>query len=478
MLKFRGPPVSLKRGAVESDLMKWPLFHSLLVLVAVAPNIAMALPSIGPKIRDKEIRIGFLANGYLTKTRESLSDERTGNIGLNLGLRGVGNKDAFQFGIEVDSLYGLRKANYRYLDISEAYLGYDKTQWFSYLGRKRFQWSEMDSYWSMGLYQPRFRWDYLNEKESGLFGWFVGAQNENFHFVAYASPIYIPEQGAPFDIDGGDCKTASPWFSCPTASIALFNQSTDVRYSLDIPPVKDLISHHGYGATLRIGKALGPFGRVSYAHKPLNQFLLSYEGTLNLSTLDIPSIIRPRVIYHDLYSADVGYNWVRHAFIASGLAERPKRDNPPSFWNTQEAYDANLFSLTAKSMPFSGRFSRTRVEASYLYRSGGNGPDRGPFAQRQAVFEPRYAFQNAYAFTLLTPVFDSWASSFLLGTKFVLDTANQGNILQTDVYFWPFARTTVNLGIDILGSESTSPVDFISRYQRNDRVRGGITYVF
>jgi hypothetical protein len=458
--------------------MKRPLLLSVLLLALIAPELSFALPSIGPKIRDKEIRVGFLANGYLTKTRESLSDERTGNIGLNLGLRGVGNKDAFQFGIEVDSLYGLRKANYRYLDISEAYLGYDTFHWFTYAGRKRFDWSEMDSYWSLGLFQPRFRWDYLNERENALFGWFVGAQNENFHFVAYASPIYIPEQGAPFDIDGGDCKTASPWFACPTATIALFNQSTDVNYSLDIPPVKDLITNYGYGATLRIGKSLGVFGRASYVHKPMNQFLLSYEGTLNLSSLSIPAIIRPRVLYHDLFGFDFGHHWVRHAIVGSMLWEKPKRDNPPTTWNTQEAYDARLLSITAKTMPLPGRFSRTRLEASFFHRSGGNGPDRGPFAQRQAVFEPRYAFKNAYSFAVLTPIFDSWSSSFLLGTKFVWDTANQGNILQSDLYFWPLARTTVNLGIDILGSESTSTVDFISRYQRNDRVRGGITYVF
>jgi hypothetical protein len=457
--------------------MKWPLTHCLLFFT-LAVNAAHALPSLGPKIRDKEIRVGFLANGYLTKSRESLSDERTGNLGLNLGLRGVGNKDAFQFGIEVDSLYGLRKANYRYLDISEAYLGYDKTAWFTYAGRKRFEWSAMDSYWSLGLYQPRFRWDYLNERESGLFGWFAGAQSENFHFVAYASPIFIPEQGAPFDIDGGDCKTASPWFSCPTSTIALFNQSTDVRYSLDIPTVKDIVTRFGAGATLRVGKELGAFGRASYVHKPINQFLLSYEGTLNLATLDVPSIIRPRVLYHELYGFDFGYNWIRTALTGSTIWEKPKRDNPPANWNTQEAYDAFLHGLALKTMPFQKTFTRTHLELSYFHRNGGNGADRGPFAQRQAVFEPRYAFKNAYSFSILTPFNDHWAKYFLLGTKFVLDTANQGNILQSDIYLWPFKNTTVNLGFDILGSESTSSVDFISRYQRNDRLRGGITYVF
>jgi hypothetical protein len=457
--------------------MKWTRIASCLFLLLGTP--AWALPSLSPKIRDKEIRVGILSNYYLTRSKETLTDQGTGNMGLNVGVRGIGNKGNFHFGIEADSLYGLRRANYRYLDIAEAYLGYQSHGPFLFAGRKRFDWNALDSYWGLGLYQPRFRWDYLNERENGLFGLFAGTHTETVQFVAYVSPIFIPEQGAPFDIDGGSCKTASPWFSCPSSSISLFNQSTDVHFSLDIPPVRQIISHWGAGASLRVGRDTGAFGRASYTHKPINQLLLSYEGQLDLSTLQIPAVIRPRVLYHDLFGLDAGWNFHRHSITASALREQPKRDVTPPQWNTQETVDATITGITVRTMPLTGQFRHTRFEFSFFHRQGGNAPEQGPFAQGgTGTFEPRFAFQRAYSASVFTPILDSWARSFLFSMKFILDTVNQGNILQSDLYYRPVGRAYLNLGVDILGSESRSPVDFISRYQRNDRIRGGIAYVF
>jgi hypothetical protein len=440
---------------------------------------ACALPSLAPRVRDKEIRVGLLTNSYLTQARESLSDERTGNLALSASVRALGNNGNFAFGIDADALYGLRKSNYRYIAINEAFAGYDQKAFSVYVGRKRYFWNELDSYWGLGLFQPRFRWDYLNERENGLFGLFVNHQSEFLQATAFASPIFIPEQGAPFDIAGGNCKTSSPWFACPAASINLFNQPTDVRFSLEIPPVRELISHAGGGATVRVGRESGPFGRASYTHKPINNFLLSYEGKLDLSSLQVPAVIRPRVLYADLLGLDAGWVSSRSSLTGTALWEWPKRDVTPATWNTQETYRAFLSGLTFKTMPFTGTFRLTRFEVSYLHRDGGNGADRGPFVTPGSdVFEPRYAFKNAYSLAVFTPFLDRWARTFLFTTRFVLDTVNQGNILQTDIYVRPIATAYLNLGLDILGSESRSPVDFISRYQRNDRLRAGVTYAF
>ncbi len=449
-------------------------------LLAAIP--AFAIPSTAPKLRDKEVRVGLLANSYLTRVSETNSDAGTGNIGLLVGVRGVGNQEAFQFGVEAESLYGLRHANYRYLDIGEIYAGVenktDKERPYVYVGRKRFQWSQLDSYWAMGLYQPRFRWDYLNERENGLLGFFAGYQGDLVQATAYYSPIFIPEQGAPFDITGGNCKSSSPWFSCPSSSIQIFNQATNVNFTLDVPPVKKLIMHAGGGATVRVGREQGFFGRGSYAHKPMNQFLLSFEGRLNVASSTVPAIIRPRVIYHHLFATDLGWQNERHGVTGSAIFERPIRDTTPAIWNTQETSDANLYGLTVRTAPFeASKF--TRFEFAYLRRNGGVAPDKGPFVSPGVnYFEPRYAFENAYSFAVYSPVFDRWARSFLFSTKFIVDTANTGNLLVSDVYYSPLASVFLNLGLDMLGSNSSSPVDFLSRYQRNDRIRGGVTYVF
>lgn len=452
---------------------------ALLLFSFLLATPALALPSLTPRLREGEIRLGLSTNAYLTSSGSTLSDERTGNWALNLGTRATGAHKNFRFGLEADSLYGLRKSNYRYISIAEAYGGYDQKAFSAYLGRKRYQWSELDSYWGLGLYQPRFRWDYLNEREAGLLGLFLGHESELVQVTAFWSPVFVPEQGAPFDIAGGSCKTASPWFSCPSSTMQLFNQTTDIQFSLDIPPIRRLVQKPGGGATVRVGRSTGWFGRASFARKPINQLLLSYEGRLDLSTLQVPAVIRPRRLMHTLWSTDIGYNRERWSVVGSSVLELPERDVTPAAWNTQETTRALLVGATAKWMPFSGQFRRTRFELSYFRRDGGNTNDTGPFVRPGTnVFEPRYGFENAYSLAAFSPIFDAWARRFLLSTRFVLDTANQGNILQLDTYYSPFARTFFNLGLDMLGSESRSPVDFIARYQRNDRVRGGVSYAF
>jgi hypothetical protein len=464
---------------------RWiPASLALAMGFAALSRPAMAIPTMSPKLRDREVRLGLAGNYYLTRNTETTSDAGTGSTALTVGVRGVGNNKDFHFGVEAESLYGLRHANYRYLDVGEIYAGYEPKNASTpshgsvYVGRKRQQWSALDSYWGAGLFQPRFRWDYLNERENGLFGLFGGFHGELVQAHGYWSPIFIPEQGAPFDINGGSCRSSSPWFSCPSSSIFIFNQPTAVRFTLEVPPVKDLIQHWGAGGSIRVGRKDGAFGRLSYAHKPMNQFLLSFEGRLDVANGAIPAVIRPRVLYHDLFGLDAGWSAERHGVTGSVIHERPIRDATPTNWNTQESTKATLLGITTRTQPFDA-IKYTRFEFAWLYRDGGIAPDQGPFVSANSnYFEPRFSFKNAFSFALFTPLKDTWARRFLFSTKFIVDTENTGNILVSDLYYSPTSALILNAGLDMLGSNSTNPVDFISRYQRNDRVRWGVAYVF
>lgn len=478
----QGPKLDLKPLAplmIFSRISSWMLLPLALALLSLP---AYAIPSTRPKLRDREVRAGLDFAHYLTRNSETTADTGTGSAAITVGARGVGGSKNFQYGIETEALYGLRHANYRYLDVGEIYAGYEPKdapqRGFVYAGRKRFSWSALDSAWSLGLYQPRFRWDYLNERENGLMGLFGGFNNDLVQAHAYWSPIFIPEQGAPFDINNGSCQSSSPWFSCPSSTIQLFNQPTTVAFRLDVPPVRDLISHWGAGGSVRVGRDKGAFGRASYAHKPMNQFLLSFEGRLDVANSAVPAIIRPRVLYHDLFALDAGYNEERHGATASVIHEIPTRDVTPSNWNTQETTKATLFGLNGRVNPFEPA-KLTRLELGWLHRNGGVAPDQGPFVNPGAnYFEPRYSFQNAFSAAVVTPFYDAWARRFLFSTKFIVDTANTGNILVGDVYYSPASAWIFNAGLDLLGSNSADPVDFIARYQRNDRIRGAVTYVF
>lgn len=453
------------------------------LLAAFAFSIsAHAIPTWQPPLQNHEIRLGIESNHYLAEISAANSNFKRENLGARVEIRSFSENDRWQYGLDAGAQLGSHNS-YHYYTVNELYGGvesvHSKSRWNAYAGVKKLEWNALDSYWTLGLFQRRFRWDYLREQEGGLLGAFVGYQTELFQAEAYASPFFIPEQGAPFDISGGKCRSSSPWFSCPAAEILVFNQPAVVRYSLKTPPLSELVSHAGAGGTVRIGGEQGLFTRLSYAHKPLNQIILAFEGSLDLSANDVPAIIRPRILYHNLYGADLGWRQKTFSFVASGMSEIPVRDGTPPGWNTQELSNATILGATMVVQPDAGHFHHSRFEISYINRNGGDAPDLGPFSNPySSYFEPRHALQNAYSIALVSPLFDGLADSFLFSTKFVVDTLHEGNILITDAYIRPSRQWLLNLGLDMLGSKSSAPVDFISRYQRNDRVRFGAVYAF
>lgn len=461
------------------------IFFSLLIVLMAHTQALAGVHANFPHSNDlHQLELGLRANRYFVSDPENqpLPDYRTSNLGTNLFWRGFSEKDGWQALADFEGQLGLNTSNFNYWNLNEAYVGYalnDSESLHLYFGRKLSDWSELDEQWSIGLFQPRFRWDYLEERSSGLSGVFAESTGEYATFTAFASPIFIPEQGAPQSFSNGTCKSASPWFYCPNPHVDLFNQNTEVRFSLEVPPILKLISYFGYGASLRLGKKQGFYWRNSAADKPINQLLLSYEGSLDFSTQNLPAVIHPRVLRHKLLASELGYKQEKFSTLVSAISEHPERDSTPAFWNTQEAADTLLAGGFLRGTLAGAGANATNAEIAYLYRKKGFASDRGPFAGPDpGIFEPRYAFKNAYSLFLRSPIISSWAPYFQSAVRFIVDTNNEGNILMADIATFPAKRLRFNFGIDLLGSASHRAVDFISRYQRNDRVRGGLHYSF
>ncbi len=460
-------------------LQTWTLCASLGVLASFS---AFALPSPHPFLAPNEMAVRGQGNHYLTKgSDQTFSDERTGNWAVGFRGNRIFRGPELEAAIDGDVMVGLRKRNYRYFNIREFRVSDHREEIRGHFGRKLHAWNELDTWWSLGMFQPRFRWDYLEEVENGLFGAFLELKNGPWNLLGFVTAVSIPEQGAPFELtNNGDCNTTSPWFSCPNSQISLFNQPTRVKFRLDTPNVGTLINNEGFGFVAAFDRGTGVFGRLAYNWKPMNQLLLAYEGRLDLSTLDLPAVLHPRVLYHHLIGFDLGAKSSNGFKLATSvMREIPERDITPPHWNTQEAEKAWLWGATVGHDLIGRGRTATRLEASWFHREGGNAPDAGPFVTPGAsVFEPRFAFQNAWSVLVKSPLLADWAQWFQTQWRVVVDTRANGNILMADFNFRPQPKWRFNLGVDVLGSSSTDVVDFISRYQRNDRVRGGVEYVF
>lgn len=466
-----------------SSVLCCALFSILICSSQALANVGEYHSPWDDKRADNNVNIGIWGKHYINKghnNREQVADVRADKSNISIGGRTAAVGDTFEGAAEAQFGFERHGQAFKDINVPELYVGSSSKNPFHVdLGRKLETWNRFEDFWALGLFQPRYRWDYLDVRTNGLTGLFLHYDTKLVQAMGFWTPLWIPERGAPFDMSGGKCSTGTPWFACPGSTVNLFNQPTDIYYKLDIPNIAKFINRPGFGGSLRVGEKQGPWIQASGAHKAMNQYMLAYEGYLSLSTETLPATIHVRANDHEIYSLESGYTTEAWSLMMSGIKERPIRDITPANWTTEEESNSTYFGPTLYTRLFGKDEGATNLDVGYLKRSGGNPSETGPFANPDApVFEPRHSYAEAFSLNIRTPFKESWGKYFWCSSRFVLDTPNRGNILITDVNFKPTHALLLNFGIDLLGSDSAKVVDFISRYQRNDRIRGGLKYVF
>lgn len=377
-----------------------------------------------------------------------------------------------------------------YIEAPEAYVGTRRSLGpvQVQVGRKIERWSGLDETWQLGLFQPRFRWDYMRPEQVGLTGAFLSLDAPKFRFTAFGTPFFIPERGVNISIQNGSVVSQSPWFLPPPSKITIVDRATPVQYTVQVPQIQDIVMHAGAGGMLRVGGETGPWASASYAYKPMNQLLLAYDGNLIHDDVSAPvaeATVYPRVVYHHIGSLDLGYAHRNFSAGISGLYDVPVRDVTPERWTTQEVSRARGLNGTMDVRVGGAPAAPTRLELSYLRVWGGNAPDGGAFAKGTgSVFDSRYPFQNAMSVGVrggIPSLSGSFARSVSGSAKLITDLKNSGNILSAELRLGIQQRWTCAFGFDVLGStspvdSSTAGSDFIGRYRSNDRIHTWVSY--
>ena len=94
--------------------------------------------------------------------------------------------------------------DFHYFNLRELSREIHKDENTYWLGRHVHEWSEADSYWSLGIWQPQFLWDYYNPQEQGLTGIFSQTTlTSNTKLNFFVSGIYLPDQAAQYRQENG-----------------------------------------------------------------------------------------------------------------------------------------------------------------------------------------------------------------------------------------------------------------------------------
>jgi hypothetical protein len=355
-----------------------------------------------------------------------------------------------------------------------------------HLGRKLVHWSRLDESWELGIWQPRYRWDYLHPEIVGMTGAFLSVNTRYFQAVGFASPLFVPERGVPIQTRDGTFASDSRWFIPPPSMIQLYGEDTPVHYNLARPDLSSILIQddlaRNFSLMVRGGAESGPWASAAYARKPMNQLLLASNGYLRTSDsrpIFADATIYPHLAYHELASVEGGYSAERVDTWVSLLREWPRPEPTPAEWTVQQVLPATSASASADIRVAGTQERPLSMDLSYLRRWGGNSGDMGPQASGNGAssFEARYPFQSAWALGVKSRPVNMLSGS----TRLTYDIGHRGALWSTEVRIHPRESWMLGLGADILSVPETQDVDgsnLIGRFRANDRVHAGVTYVF
>jgi hypothetical protein len=343
------------------------------------------------------------------------------------------------------------------------------------IGRRLYDWSRFDDEWQFGTYSPRFIWDPVRPQTIGLTGFFYTYESKHWRGMAYASPINIPERGYPMRNENGQLVSTNPFAPVYPDSAIIAKRNIPIRYTIDYPPMNELIGNAGAVTSVRYSSeedGKGIWAQGLYGYLPVHQPNLALETPYVLQEDVIDVHVHPKIQKHHMLTFETGIQKANYAVWGSITKEIP----------------------TARDIPTDSNWIGMSSEPAMIYSAGGN-----------VSLGRRFNLDAAYIFVdeRISPAVESQDFTVDLGSRFPYHRAAKASLdfygsermtyrlgfvddLEMESQFASFDITyrivrtdnalTLNLGSDFFASATRK--GYIGQYQGNDRFRGGISYAF
>lgn len=452
------------------------------------PNAVRTEALESPHLKEKDRTQLFIESSQFYRSNQRFFRSNQVNSSLSvigLGLRSENKSGRHHYLTDVDAFYVLSEQE-NYLNPKELYYSYNTEAMASVTaGRRLFAWSKADQEWNQGLWQPRFMWNALHPEDNGLTGVFFQHQQGPLKILALAAPFYIPEFGPTQYINDGDFVSANPWFRPPADRLILNSVDVDIEYALDSPETWEVVNHPGGALQVQWGDEKKFWLRTNYAYKPMNQIFLAGDlrlvaGEGSVGPLKVRAV--PRVLYHELVTAESGYVLDSHWSVEMNLTkEFPQEDSVEDSWIYKRTTEATSLSskLTYNS---NGRLvTPLKLDFSYLRLWGGDAADGGRFHSERGFFERRYQYLHAIKASVSRSFFRIWNRPSLIQLSGLYDFEQHGAVFSTRISWLYSQRFRLQAFADIIGLVDSSPDavnGFIGDFRANDRIGFGVTYVF
>lgn len=336
-----------------------------------------------------DVKTSFFAEGlnFLSPDYDNIDQKTFYFLGVRLKSNSRTNDD---FKIDLTQTYALNKSVLSYTNPRE--LSYslnlgDNSQLIA--GRHLHIWSALDTFWSYSYIQPIFKWNALDPKNQGLTGLFYQYKSGAWSVMLYGSPLYIPDQGASYEIKDGQFESGNPFFQAPPQNLIFQGQTLPIDYNIERPKTEDIVFRTSFGAQVRYGESKGYFAQAAAVSKPSNQLALGYKGVLVTTRVRVD--VTPKTYTENIYAADLGYRDDWGFALISALYDQPK---DPEF---DSSYNAPHFAASTVWGPqFMYKMAPFELLLAYMNTSGGAITETGPdvSTSRQSLSQ-RFMYKEA-----------------------------------------------------------------------------------
>lgn len=439
---------------------------------------------------------GGLFNLGLKQTRyfgERQSYAQSSNYSfLDAGLNLQPSSPGFQYKFNPIAQAALGIKDEFYLGVPEAFIQPRLGDGFNLvIGRQKRTWSRLDEEFNLGVWQPQLRWDYLEPKQQGLIGVFFDITfSDSFRLTLMTSPVFLPDQGPTYQLTNGQFSSHNRWFSQPQSRVALFSDSgvspgTPLYFQIDRPAEEQVIMNPTFAASFAFQMSSQFWTNLNYAYKPQNQLHLGVEcaNCLNISgSQDVTVVIHPEVIKHHVVTLESGYDGVDQRGYLSLTGDFPNASTfPQGYWESPldsmviagGAFEQNLHMIP--HMP-------TIVKVSYIRVFTVATRDHKGIVDSEQVHSSldRYPYREVGALEGRIELLQRSLHRVDLRTRYSYSVPEKGGWVAAELD-WNYGALTVSAGADILGTgvaDDSPNAGLFTRYRSNDRVYGGVAYVF
>lgn len=373
-----------------------------------------------------------------------------------------------------------------YAAAPEVYIGVgQKEASFAAAGRMKKNYNFLDSYYNLGLYNSYFTNDFIAYKEQGLSGIHLQFYDRFWGVYAGWHPLYLPNQEPQVREESGTLVSSNRWAQRPPPQFQFADKNHPIEYVIRDYSINEIIANQGYSASAFIGEdPKRPLLQVAYANHPVNEIPLMRDtyGT----AMDFVGHVKlsPVVAYHEVQSADLNFDFLNIQTTLSYMEDKVSNKIAAENEALQNLAPLQAYGMyvAADVSPWVKRQLIFSIAAAEM--KGGEIKDLDSDG-KESIFtfsSRRTQFKAPITLGLATEIAFVRSKPLKTQVRWTYDRTDKGSLLSTQLGYQIVANMNVHVGADIVGVEQTLPEDsatnFLDRNQANDRVYGGLQYVF